>query len=123
MYAYASLDIMNNYLPITRRCEISMKGYMVAVLKRFKINITHNVFSPEFFQPINYGSKDSQLTKHADNTPSLSAIDINLVQQIVGCLLYYARGVDATMRPAVDHISMEQSNGTERTMQKSDQIT
>lgn len=115
---YAGFDILNDYLPTTRRCEISMKGYMVAVLKRFKINITHNVFSPEFFQPINYGSKDSQLTKIADNTPSLSAIDINLVQQIVGCLLYYARGVDATMRPAVDHISMEQSNGTERTMQK-----
>lgn len=115
---YAGFDILNDYNTSTRRCEISMKGYMAAVLKRFKINISHNVFSPEFFQPINYGSKDSQLTKIADTTPSLSAVDINLVQQIVGCILYYARGVDATMRPAVDHISMEQTNGTVRTMQK-----
>ena len=115
---YAGFNILNDYNTATRRCELSMKGYMAAVLKRFKINITHNVFSPEFFQPINYGSKDSQLTKEADTTPSLSTTDVNLIQQIVGCLLYYARGVDATMRPAVDHISMEQANGTERTMQK-----
>jgi hypothetical protein len=90
-----------------------MKGYMAAVLKRFKINATHNVYSPEFFQPINYGSKDSQLTKEQDSTPPLSATDINLVQQIAGCMLYYA-----TMRPAVDHISMEQTHGTQRTMDK-----
>ena len=33
-------------------------------------------------------------------------------------MLYYARGVDGTMRPAVDHISMEQTHGTQNTMQK-----
>ena len=96
---YAGFDILNDYGPSDRRCELSMKGYMVAVLKRFNFIATHNVFSPEFFTPINYGSKESQLTKLDDTTPPLSAADINLVQQIVGCLLYYARGVDATMRP------------------------
>jgi hypothetical protein len=115
---YAGFDILNVYDPHDTRCELSMKGYMAAVLKRFKINATHNVYSPEFFQPINYGSNDSQLTKEQDSTPPLSATDINLVQQIAGCMLYYARGVDATMRPAVDHISMEQTHGTQRTMAK-----
>ena len=115
---YAGFDILNDYGPSDRRCELSMKGYMVAVLKRFNFIATHNVFSPEFFTPINYGSKESQLTKLDDTTPPLSAADINLVQQIVGCLLYYARGVDATMRPGIDHIAMEQTHGTQRTMQK-----
>ena len=115
---YAGFDILNDYSPSTRRCELSMQGYMVAVLKRFKITATHNVLSPEFFQPINYGSKDSLLTKAADTSPPLTAAEINLVQQIVGCLLYYARGVDATMRPGIDHVSMEQTHGTQRTMDK-----
>ena len=115
---YAGFDILIDYSPTDRRCEISMKGYMAAVLKRFKFVATHNVFSPEFFTPINYGSKESQLTKPADSSPSLSASDINLVQQIVGCLLYYARGVDATFRPGIDHIAMEQTHGTQRTMEK-----
>ena len=54
----------------------------------------------------------------ADTSSPLSAADINLVQQIVGCLLYYARGVDATLRPGIDHVSMEQTHGTQRTMEK-----
>lgn len=115
---YAGFDILNDYDPRNKRCELSMNGYMAAVLRRFKFNATHNVFSPEFFQPINYGTRESQLTKPADTTSPLSADDINVVQQIVGCLLYYARGVEATMRPAIDHISMEQTKGTQRTMEK-----
>ena len=75
---YAGFDIFNDYTAGSRRCEVSMKGYMAAVLKRFKINITHNVFSPELFQSINYGSKNSQLTKLADTSPPLLAADINL---------------------------------------------
>ena len=102
---YAGFDILNDYSPNSKRCEVSMKGYMAAVLKRFKITATRNVFSPEFFQPINYGSKESQLTKAPDTSAPLSATDINLVQQIVGCLLYYARGVDATLRPGIDHMA------------------
>ena len=115
---YAGFDILNDYVAANKRCELSMKGYMAAVLKRFRISITHNVLSPEFFQPIQYGSKDSQLTKVADTTSPLPPSGVNIIQQIVGCMLYYARGVDATMRPGVDHISMEQTNGTQRTMQK-----
>ena len=117
---YAGFDLLFDYETETRRVELSMKGYIHAVLKRFKhvVNPTHNVYSPEFFQPINYGSKDSQLVKEKDNSPNLSANDINLLQQITGCFLYYARGVDGTMLLTVDHISREQSHGTQETMKK-----
>ena len=117
---YAGFDLLFDYESATRRVELSMKGYIVAVLKRFKhiVEPTHNVYSPEFFQPINYGSKDSQLVKEKDNSPQLSADDINLLQQITGCFLYYARGVDGTMLLTVDHISREQSHGTQETLKK-----
>ena len=117
---YAGFDLMFDYGPKNRRVELSMKGYVAAVLKRFRqiITPTHNVYSPEFFQPINYGSNDSQLVKEPDKTPPLPPDDINLIQQITGCMLYYTRGVDGTMLLAVDHISREQNNATETTMQR-----
>jgi hypothetical protein len=117
---YAGFNIRMDYTASNRRVELSMNGYIAAVLKRFKhlVSPTHNVYSPEFFQPIKYGSKDSQLTKPLDETPPLSAADINVLQQITGCMLYYVRGIDATMLLAVDHISREQSKGTQETMTK-----
>ena len=117
---YAGFDLLFDYTPATRNVELSMKGYILAVLKRFKhlVNPTHNVYSPEFFTPINYGSRDSQLVKEVDSSPPLPADQINLLQQITGCFLYYTRGVDATMLLTVDHISREQSHGTEATLKK-----
>ena len=117
---YAGFDLLFDYTPATRCVELSMKGYIAAVLKRFKHIVipTHNVYSPEFFQPINYGSRDSQLVKEPDKSPRLSDSVINLIQQVTGCLLYYTRGVDGTMLLTVDHISREQSNGTQATLQK-----
>jgi hypothetical protein len=117
---YIGFDLLFDYTPSARRVEMSMKGYVAAVLKRFKhlVTPTHNVYSPEFFQPINYGSKDSQLVKMPDASPALSAPEINTLQQITGCLLYYARGVDGTMLLTVDHISREQSHGTHDTLKK-----
>lgn len=121
---YAGFDILIDYAEATKRVEISMKGYIAAVLKRFKhvVNPTQNAYSPEIFTPINYGSKESQLTKPIDESPVLSATDINLLQQITGCMLYYVRGVDATMLLGVDHISREQSKGTQETMSKATRL-
>lgn len=116
---YAGFNILFDYEGPNRRVEISMQGYIAAFLKRFK-HITvphHNVLSPEFYEPIQYG-RTPQLTKLDDTSAPLSAPMINTVQQIIGCLLYYVRGVDSTMLLAVDHISREQLNGTEATLSK-----
>ena len=117
---YAGFDLLFDYSSATRRVELSMKGYILAVLRRFQhlVTTTHNVYSPEFFTPINYGSRDSQLVKELDTLPILPAAQINMLQQITGCFLYYARGVDGTMLLTVDHISREQSHGTAATLQK-----
>lgn len=117
---YAGFNILFDYDSPNRRVELSMQGYIAAFLKRFKHITTpsHNVLSPEFYESIQYGQKTPQLTKLEDTSPPLSPLMINTIQQIIGCLLYYVRGVDATMLLAVDHISREQLKGTEETLSK-----
>ena len=98
-------------LPIPK-CVMSMPGYIPAACDRFGIHPTTNTHNPERFTPIVYGSRAPQMAK-VDVSPSLSAADKNLVQQIVGVLLWYARGVDGTMLKAVNSIASAQANPTE----------
>ena len=111
---YAGFNIEFDYTPSSRKVEICMKGYIAAALKRFNITNTHNVYSPEYFQPINYGSKEGQLTND-DISPLLSIEDIKWIQEVVGVMLFYARGVDGTMMTAVNRISSQQAKATENT--------
>ena len=48
-------------------------------------------------------------------SPLLPAKTINIVQQIVGTLLYYSIAVDPTMLSALGSIAAQQSKGTEKT--------
>ena len=115
---YAGLDILFDYSIHSRKVSISMNGYIENVLKRFNIKPTHNTYSPEFFTPIHYGCKTAQLINLDDSSDKLNESEKTLVQQIAGTMLYYAIGIDATMRPAIDHIAMEQANPTKNTLEK-----
>ena len=61
-----------------------------------------------------YGAQ-VQYAQYNDSSPLLPAKTINLVQQIVGTLLYYLIAVDPTMLTALDSIAAQQSKGTEKT--------
>ena len=111
---YAGFDIAFDYDRKSRKVELSMKGYVAAALKRFNICPTTNTYSPEYFHPVNYGSKDSQLTSY-DNSPKLPADEVEWIQQVVGVMLFYARGVDGTMMTSVNRISSQQAHATENT--------
>ena len=50
-----------------------------------------------------------------DSSPLLPAITINLVQQIVGTLLYYSIVVDSAMLTALGSIAAQQAKDTEKT--------
>ena len=50
-----------------------------------------------------------------DSSPLLPAKTINLVQKIVGTLLYYSIKVDPTMLTALGSIAAQQAKGTEKT--------
>ena len=64
---------------------------------------------PNFGQPVQYTQDD-------DNSPPLEATGIQLIQEIVGVLLYYARAIDNTMLIALGDIASVQTAGTEQTM-------
>jgi hypothetical protein len=115
---YAGLNIKFNYDENDRHVTISMDGYVAAVLKRFKTSTSHNVYSPEHYTQHNYFSPEAQLTKPIDDSPMCTPEETTTVQQIAGSMLYYAINIDATMRPAIDHITMEQANPTQNTQKK-----
>ena len=52
---------------------------------------------------------------HPDTSPSLSTPNKTKIQQIIGCLLYYARALDNTMLVALNTIAQSQSNPTQHT--------
>ena len=87
-----------------------MPGYIAKVLQRFAPDLTAGAATPAVYLPPSYGPTDQ--TVKVDNSSKLSAADIKTLQEQVGCLLYYARGVDATLLPAVNHIASLQANPT-----------
>ena len=48
--------------------------------------------------------------------PTIVMPSLLRLQEIIGCLLYYARGVDITILTAVNHLASRQANPTHDTM-------
>ena len=88
-----------------------MPGYIDKVLTRFNIPRNSTAASPAVYIPPAYGAPLQ--TPTTDTTAPLDAAAIKTLQEQVGCLLYYARGIDSTILPAVTHISSLQSAPTQ----------
>jgi hypothetical protein len=95
-----------------KRTDLSMPGYVKAVLHRFQhpdpVRPRH---SPHKHQTINYGAM-VQFVEPEDVTKPLSGEQKVTLQQVVGCLMYYARAVDPTMRVALGTLTSTQTKGT-----------
>ena len=104
-----------------RTVTLSMPGYITKVLTRFRPHLTRGAPSPATYMPPSYGSKSPQLAP-VDNSPPLNAAAILELQQIVGCMLYYARAVDYTMLPSVTAISSDQAHATTATLEAVDRL-
>ena len=52
----------------------------------------------------------------ADDNPKLLTPEILTLQEIIGYLLYYARGIDITILTAVNHLDSLQAGATHNTM-------
>ena len=85
-----------------------MPGYIDKVLQRFAPTLENGAPSPAIYLPPAYNSTDHTVKFF---TP-LPTSEIKTFQEQVGCLLYYACGVDATILPAVNHIASLQSTPT-----------
>ena len=93
---------------------LSMPGYIDKVVLRFQRLLRTGkaqAASPSVYVPPSYG-KSTQYT-HVDTSAVLSPSDKLEMQELVGCLLYYARAIDCTMLPSVNHIASELSTLTQ----------
>ena len=93
---------------IAKSVSLSMPGYIDKVLRRFSIPPHLTSASPAVCIPPRYG--DPLQTPTEDTSAPLTPAAVKVLQEQVGCLLYYARGIDCTILPAVTHISSRQAS-------------
>ena len=104
-----------------------MPKYVTKALHKFKNSLQKFLpnnkpeYSPRKHVETNYGQK-VQYSEHADDTPILDSVDINLIQKIVGTFLYYGIAVDNTILVAISTIASEQSAATSNTAKKITQL-
>ena len=95
-----------------------MPGYTERLLQKCQ----HNkpiipTYSPYQWTPPTFG-QSTQYTKPHDDSPKLDTKQKRYVQSVIGSLLYYSRAVDPTMLMALNELSAEQANPTEKTLTK-----
>ena len=92
-----------------------MPGYMDKVIHRFHRLLSTGrpqAASPSIYVPPSYGQSVQYI--HIDDSAVLSPADQLEMKELVGCVLYYARAIDCTMLPTVNHISSIQSTLTQQ---------
>ena len=96
-------------------CDIYIPEYLQTALLKFQHpapkrpqHAPHSWAKPTYGAQVQYKQDDNPY-------PILPAKKINIVQQIMGTLLYYSIKVDPTMLTTLGSISTQQSKGTEKT--------
>jgi hypothetical protein len=112
---FAGIDIKWDYA--SRRCRISMPGYINNILIKFKHPMPSKPCRlPYKCLPIAYGAK-AQMTLEADTTELLDNHRKRCVQEIFGSLLYYTRAMNNKLLVALSAIAAHQSCATVATEQ------
>ena len=90
---------------------LSMPAYIAKVLQRFGPSKLSGASSPSIYTPPSYGARTQLATE--DTSPSLTHAAAKRIQEIVGSLLFHARGVDPTILPTVNLLASLQSSPTQ----------
>jgi hypothetical protein len=99
-----------------------MPGYIKKILQEYNhIKLMTKQTCPYTPAPKQFGS-EAQRPLPADVSPRLDKKGITRVQQIIGCILYYARAVDMMVLMALSSIAIDQTTATEKTMAKCVQL-
>jgi hypothetical protein len=110
---YCGIKLTWDY--VARTVDLSMPGYIASVLHRFQHpHPARPQHAPYKMQPINYGAK-VQFATPADTSTPLTDTEKLTLQQVIRCLLYYARAVDPTMLVALRTLAYAQAHGTAAT--------
>ena len=90
--------------------DISMPGYVKRALETLMYEVTvYPQYSPYECIPINYTSQSKrQYAMQEEKNPLLLPKQTTYIQRVVGTFLYYALGINLTMLPAINQISMHQ---------------
>jgi hypothetical protein len=98
--------------------DLSMPGYIDAALHKYQHAApTRLEHAPHTWNPQVYGA-NTQYAEDENNSPALSAKDVNKLQQLTGTLLYYARAVDPTLIMPINLLASEQTKATSDTADK-----
>jgi hypothetical protein len=95
-----------------RAVILDMPKYVPRMLELFHPGRTlKGTATPAIYIPPNYGAKQQGATP-PDISPTLNAQETHRLQSIVGSVLFYARAIDYTLLPAVNHVSSLQAKPT-----------
>jgi hypothetical protein len=95
-----------------------MPGYVKAALHKCQHAApARPEHAPHTWNPHIYGAK-TQYVENETTSPALSDKDVNILQQLTGTLLYYARAVDQTLIMPINVLASEQSKATAVTADK-----
>ena len=95
-----------------------MPGYVTKLRTRFNHKTPKTpVHIPYKAPPKVYGAAAQDVLEDI-TLPKLNAEGINIIQQVVGVCLYYARAVDSTILTALSTIASQQTEATEDTMKR-----
>ena len=99
---------------VQRTLLLTMPDYVEALLARFShldIDKLGGVDNPIKYTPPSYGQKIK--SSHTDTSPTLSASDIKLIQEILGCVLFLCVSIRIDLATAINIVASNQSNPTE----------
>ena len=98
-----------------QNCDISMSDYLQTALLKFQHPAPKRPqHAPQSWAKTTHIAQ-VKYAQDNDSSPLLPAKTINLVQKIVGTLIYYSIAVDPTMLTALGSIAAQQSKRTEKT--------
>ena len=117
---YLNIDIRRDFK--AGFAGLSMRGYLARVNDRFASwSGTRTAKSPGIYQPPSYGAKQQFIDPDDDGKP-LTASDILTLQQLIGCLLYYTRAIDASPMHEINKLGSEQSSATENILPRTQRL-
>ena len=100
-----------------KHVDISMPNYISNLLKKLNYDPKLPQYSPHPVAPFTIptiGQRQYAITP--DTSPHLNKEDTTKVQSIIGSLLYYARGIDPTILPALNTLATTQAKPTNTTL-------
>ena len=105
---------------LLKTVTLSMPAYIAKVLERFAPSLRQGAASPSIYTPPSYGAHTQSPTE--DTSKALTPGAAKRIQEIVGSLLFYARGVDITLLPTVNLLASLQSSPTQLVQDIADRL-